>query len=92
MKQIILDEDGKKQRGEARKNKVRNNFYTEFYCNTDEELFDYLKQLTDDYQKRGAEHWVQILADETEVSLITKNIVCACLNQIKSTLFQFIEL
>ena len=30
---------------------ARNNFHTEFYCNTDEELFDYLKQLTDDYKK-----------------------------------------
>lgn len=30
---------------------ARNNFHTEFYCNTDEELFEYLKQLTDDYKK-----------------------------------------
>lgn len=30
---------------------ARNNFHTEFYCNTDEELFDYLKRLTEDYKK-----------------------------------------
>lgn len=30
---------------------ARSDYHTEFQCNTVEELFDYLKQLTEDYKK-----------------------------------------